>query len=110
MTVTKSLGGYNMNTEFVNKIGNSLTNVRKHIHVPEFPTVYKWVDAYFNENMHTVIDRYDLLVENDLMTFDLTLTSVEKKLMDVESFKTTSEKRAGVLEKDISSLEKGKKR
>jgi len=110
MTVTKSLGGYEINTEFMNKIGSSLTNVRKHIHVPEFPTVYKWVDVYFNENMNRVIDRYDLMVENELRTFDLTLTSVEKNLMDMECFKDTSEKRVSTLEKDTSSLEKVKKR
>lgn len=103
VTITKNLDAYEVDMKFEDDIRNSLGSVGKYI--PEFPTIFKSVEAYFDANMMNIIDEWGLLLENDLNAFDTNLIKVEKKISGLEEFRDMSEKRTKNLEKEIKALE-----
>ena len=101
--ITKDLDAYDVDMAFEDDVKNSLSNIGKYI--PEFPTIFKSVETYFDTNMNNIIEEWGLLLETDLNTFDIKLRGAEKKIGELEKFSALSEKRTKDLEKDIKALE-----
>ena len=71
------------------------------------PTFTKTLDRYFDAHFEGIIEEWQLLTEHGLRDLEKRLENVTVEINTLYSEKSALEKRASVLEVEVTALEKG---
>jgi len=72
----------------------------------KIPTLDKSLDVYFDRNLASIIEEWDLLTDSDLRQLEGRLDAVTHDISMLYMEKTNLEKRAGALDDLLSTMEK----